>query len=308
MFDLKTASSPFLHVKKDVVSMTWLKIMALLPVIFLAVYFFRFSAIERLTVVLVGAFLGEIFSRFLSAKKTNFLSGEALWEGLLLALLLPASLPLSICFTGGFLMILFFREFYGGPSQNITSPVLAALLFLIVSFPILIFDFTSPLDVASELHPYLQWKLDGTYVESLGQLFIGWQAGSMGTISILACLLGGSLLLIKKIMTWEMPFIYLGIYSLVNFLWGFPFELSLFGGNAFFLAVFILPMGSHVPHERRAKRFYCIIAAVLSSLIQRYSFYYDGNVFGMMIASCLTPWLNRLYRRKIEEGIPCASN
>ena len=308
MVNNKTPLAPFLHVKKNVINMTWIKILSLAPVIFSAIYFFRFAAVERLVVVLMGAFLAEIFSRFFSAKKTNFLSGESLWEGLLLALLLPTSLPLPICFTGGFLMVLFFREFYGGPYQNLVPPVLAALLFLIVSFPILIFDFVPPANAVSDIHPYIQWKLQAAYAETPWQLFVGFQSAPMGTASILACLMGACILTVKRMMAWDVFLIYMGIYALVNRIFGFPFELSCLGGEACFLAIFILPRGSHVPHGQQSKWIYCSIAAILAALIKRYSFYHDGSLFGIMMASCMTPWLNQIYRQKTEERVLCVSN
>ncbi len=105
--------------------------------------------------------------------------GSALLTGWLLAMTLPPWSPWWVPIVGGFIAIVIGKQVFGGLGQNVFNPAMVARVALLVSFPVPLTQWITPLPVNSLAAP--------DFIHSL-QIFLGNQAIPDGMAS--ASLLG----------------------------------------------------------------------------------------------------------------------
>lgn len=172
-------------------------------------------------------------------KRTLF-DGSALLTGWLLAMTLPPWAPWWVAVVGGFIAIVIGKQVFGGVGQNVFNPAMVARVALLVSFPVPLTMWVSPLPLSSLAAPDF---IDGLriFLTSLPQpdamasasllgytktelsrgidLFhslagdhapvlswIGARSGSFGESASLLILAGGLYLIAVGIITWHAPF------------------------------------------------------------------------------------------------------
>ena len=148
--------------------------------------------------------------------------------GMLIPLTLPPTIPLWQVALGTVFGVLFGKEVFGGTGMNFLNPALVARAFLFFAYPAQISgdgpwiaaDF---LDVDGFTGATLlaQAAADSTALQSASwlQSFLGWEPGSMGETSALACLLGAVLLIITRVGSWRtMAGVTLGTFVMASFL------------------------------------------------------------------------------------------
>jgi Na+-transporting NADH:ubiquinone oxidoreductase subunit B len=162
--------------------------------------------------IIVTLFWETLFAR---------LRGYELREGgvllaLIFTLTLPASIPLWQVALGISFGVVFGKEIFGGTGMNIVHPVLAGRTFLYFAYPDHMTGdgIWNTIDSISGATPLTELKQSG--LETLLSIDIDWSMaffglipGSLGETSTLACLLGGSLLLMAGFISWR---IILGIF------------------------------------------------------------------------------------------------
>ena len=134
----------------------------------------------------------------------------ALVTALIFALMLPPAVPLWMAALGMSFGIVFAREIFGGFGRNFLHPVIAALVFLYVTYPAQLagpgvwvatggLDFAVPLSLATGGGLDALAEADVTW----GDAFLGRVPGAFGQTSALACLLGGAVLLWSGTISWR---------------------------------------------------------------------------------------------------------
>ena len=93
-------------------------VIALLPTIFVAVYFFGLRVLLLLTVCSVASMLAEHICQKLRNRATTVWDRSALTTGILLALILPPSFPLWAAALGAFVSIVMGKMVFGGLGYN----------------------------------------------------------------------------------------------------------------------------------------------------------------------------------------------
>ncbi|PUU86547.1 RnfABCDGE type electron transport complex subunit D, partial [Halanaerobium sp.] len=87
--ELIVTSSPHIRAQDSVPKIMWSVVIALLPAVFAAVYFFQARAISVVLTAVAGAVLTEYIFQKIRNKKIMIKDGSAVVTGLLLALTLP---------------------------------------------------------------------------------------------------------------------------------------------------------------------------------------------------------------------------
>ena len=132
--------------------------------------------------------------------------------GMLLPLTLPPTIPLwQVCLGMAFGLI-FAKEVFGGTGMNFLNPALTARVFLFFAYPAymsgdspwIAADFQG-VDGFSGATYLAQAAVTPGVLEhaSWGDAFLGFEAGSMGETSALACLLGLAILLLTRVAAWQ---------------------------------------------------------------------------------------------------------
>ena len=81
--------------------------------------------------------------------KATLLDGSALLTGWLLALTLPPWAPWWVAVVGGFMAIVIGKQVFGGVGQNVFNPAMVARVALLVSFPLPLTQWVTPLSLSS---------------------------------------------------------------------------------------------------------------------------------------------------------------
>jgi Na+-transporting NADH:ubiquinone oxidoreductase subunit B len=164
------------------------------------------GALYFLPVLAVAVVVGGLWVRVF-ARLRNRPTGEGLLViALLFTLGLPPSIPLWQAALGISFAVVVGREIFGGTGRNFLNPAVTGLAFLYVTYPkemvsetawTVVDALTAPtlLNPAVEAGgPLLAW-LPFTWL----QTFVGLVPGTFGTTSTVACLLGATVLLYRRI-------------------------------------------------------------------------------------------------------------
>lgn len=126
---LNVSSSP--HVRDQVTTSNIMfdVAIAMLPAAAFGVYQFGLKAL----MIIIGTVLACVASEYLyekgMKKPITIADGSALVTGMILALNMPADIPVWIPMLGGVFAIIVVKQLYGGLGQNFMNPALAAKMF-----------------------------------------------------------------------------------------------------------------------------------------------------------------------------------
>ncbi len=251
MSEAQPVAGPYTHDRNSVGRIMGLVLLALLPATLFSLYLFGWPAIFLFATTIFACLLFEAASLRLAGKRVRpfLLDGSALLTGWLLAMTLPPWAPWWIGVVGAFLAIVIGKQVFGGIGQNLFNPAMVARVALLISFPLEMTLFNSPLPLFTPEAPglleslaitfgdstrldaisgattlgHLQTELGrgipletaGSGVASLWQLTLGRTSGSLGETSALLLLLGGLFLLYKRIISWHIPLAMLGTLTLL---------------------------------------------------------------------------------------------
>lgn len=214
--------NPHIHSAVSTESLMRDVVIALVPAIVVSVLFYGWAELLILAVSAVSCVLIEwAIVKFLLKRSGIFSPGAALVTGILLAMNLPVSTPWWIVLIGAVFAIGVVKMSFGGLGQNVFNPAIAARVFLLVSFPQQMTNWTAPQGFVALPDAFSGATLLGQ-VHILGaegadalasvQTFLYNIGGSAGEISALALLAGWVYLVVRKVIR---PWITLSIFATV---------------------------------------------------------------------------------------------
>ncbi|EET62309.1 hypothetical protein BRYFOR_05342 [Marvinbryantia formatexigens DSM 14469] len=269
--------------------------LALLPATAFGVYRFGLYALAIVAVSVAFALLSEYVFQKLAGQKVTVSDGSALVTGLLLGLNLPPTVPLWIPALGSIFAVIFVKQFFGGIGQNFMNPALGARCFLLISFTGIMSDYA--VDGISGATP-LAALAEGQQV-NLAQLFIGFTGGCIGEISTLAILIGGIYLLLKKIITWEIPVCYLVSFAIFELIFGkgsgITFVLAQLCSGGLMLGAFFMATDYVTsPITKKGKIVYGILLGVLTGVLRTFGALPEGVSYAIIISNLLVPLIEKV--------------
>ncbi len=235
---------------------------------------------------------------------------SAVVTGLLLALNLPSGVPFWMPILGGVFAILVVKCLFGGLGQNFMNPALAARCFLLISFSGIMTQFPQPrfgaastADGVSSATPLAAIKTAetlGASGQSLKNMFLGLSAGTIGEISALLLILGGIYLIARKVITWDIPVIYIATVAVFVFLFGqHHFDLTyvmmeLCGGGLMLGAFFMATDYVTSPITPKGRVIYAIAIGVLTGVFRICGNSAEGVSYAIILGNVLTPLIERV--------------
>ena len=294
MRKLIISSSPHIRLKESISRVMWSVVLALTPAAIISVYLFGLSALRLIAVSILAAVISEVLWQKLMGRKITIGDGSAVVVGLLLAFVLPSRLPWWMAAVGSSFAIVIVKQLFGGLGDNIFNPALAGRAFLLASFPIYMTSWVRPFDAISCATPLaiVKENLSGT-IPSLWDLFIGKTAGSLGETSAVALLIGAGFLFWRKIITWHIPFTYIGTVTLLSWVFGRDPLFSVLAGGlilgAFFMAVD--PVTS--PMTAKGQIIFGVGCGIVTVLIRQWGGYPEGVCYSILLMNALVPLIDR---------------
>jgi len=299
--NLVISISPHQKEKADTASVMRGVILALIPAVIASIYYFKLRAFLLIIVCIFGTVITEAVFQKLRKKQITISDGSALLTGLLLALVLPPSLPLWAGFLGAVMAIVIGKQIFGGLGQNIFNPALIGRAFLMATFPVMLTTWIKPgiFDAVSTATPLSMMKFDHN-ITSTFHLFLGNTGGSLGETCALALIIGAIFLLIKKYMDWRIPLSYLGtvlVLSSILYLIKPTSYVSplfhLFAGGLMLGALFMATDPVTSPVTKKGRYIFGIGCGILVIIIRTWGGLPEGVMYSILLMNAFTPLINR---------------
>lgn len=198
----KTIFAPFVR-KNDSTSQVMADvILALLPCVAISYLAFGFVPIMVILVAVGSALVTEfIFSAIFSGSTDSLSDGSSIISGILLAFTIAPFTPLYVVAFGGCMAALFGKLLWGGLGRNMFNPALVGREFMTVFFPAV---------MASRSIWYDKTAVNVSQINIFDDSFINQLfykvSGAIGEYSIFFLILGGLFLLIRRRISWHIPF------------------------------------------------------------------------------------------------------
>ena len=303
---LVVSSAPHVHSPDSVPNAMRDVLIALVPALFVGLYFFRLPALAVIVVCVASAYAAEIVCLKVMKKQQT---GEtsAIITGLLLAFCLPPHLPVWMAALGSIFAIVIAKHLFGGLGQNIFNPALIGRAFLLASFPVAMTSWSRPLDGVTTATPLgVMKEATGQALPSLGELFLGGVSGSIGETSALAILLGGLYLLYRGHIDWRIPGSFLGTVFILTSIAGvingqglwYPF-FHLFAGGLMLGAFFMATDWVTTPVTKLGRVIFGIGCGALVVLIRLKGGYPEGVAYSILLMNLVTPLIDRYTRSRV---------
>lgn len=271
-------------------------IIALLPAAICGVCFFGFNALLVIAVCVASAVAFEYLWCKAIKKEPSLRDLSAIVTGLLLALNLPPSLPLWMAALGSGVAIIVVKQMFGGIGQNFANPAITARITLTVSFPTAMTTFMVPFsDTVSSATPLSNAQEVPT---GITELFLGNYAGCIGETSSLLLLAGGIYLVIRKVITPEIPLAFMLSAAGLAFLLGDDPLRTVLSGGLMLGSIFMATDYVTSPPNKLGKIVFGVGCGLITVVIRHFGNLPEGISFAILIMNILTPHIVRLTSEK----------
>ncbi len=314
---LVVSSSPHFLTEENIPRIMRAVIYALVPTVLVSVYFYGVNALLMVLVCVASSIATEYVFEKLRGRPVTVSDGSAIITGMLLALTLPPSFPLSGAVLGSIFAIGVGKHFFGGLGYNIFNPALLGRAFLQATYPVLITTWTLPfsngggaaggagVDAISAATPLALLKFEGEVVD-LYSLLIGNVAGSLGETSAVVILVGGLYLRFKGYINWKLPLGYLGSIALFSYLFHLydPGRFAgplfhIFAGGAMLGAWFMVTDYVTTPVTTKGQWIFAIAAGFITVIIRLFGGLAEGVMYSILLMNATVPLLNRWTRPRV---------
>lgn len=290
-------------------------VIALLPALMVSVRVFGWNVLAITAVSIACCVLFEfLVQKYLVKGPATVGNLSAVVTGLLLAMNLPANIPLWIVVIGAVVAICIAKMPFGGLGKNIFNPALAARVFLLIAYPVQMTSFPKPTlegfaDAYSGATPLGAAKaglVDFASFDIAG-MFTGAMGGSFGEISAFALLLGFVYLLMRRVISWHIPVAVIGTIIAFSAIYGateggeLVWQMPLFhilSGGALLGAIFMATDYVTSPMTTKGMVIYGIGIGVITMCIRLWGAYPEGMSFAILIMNSTVPLINKYVKPK----------
>jgi Na+-translocating ferredoxin:NAD+ oxidoreductase subunit D len=309
---LTVTPSPHVHQGDSVEKIMYGVVIALLPALAWSFFMFGLPAVLLTVVSVATCLIAEfLIQKYLLKTEPTITDGSALITGILLAMNVPASLPLWMIAIGAVVAIGIAKMSFGGLGNNPFNPALVGRIFMLISFPVQMttWPVLHAVDGASGATPLGLIK-EGlkmgkpiaeltSQIPTVSQLFMGQVSGSLGEISALFLLIGFAYMLFRKIITWHIPvavigsiFIFSGILHMVDPSQYISPVYHILTGGAMLGAIFMATDMVTSPMSKSGQLIFGAGIGIITVLIRVWGAYPEGISFAILIMNAFTPLIN----------------
>ena len=317
MEKLLVSPSPHLHTKTSTKSLMRDVVIALLPAVVVSVLFYGWSELLVLGVSVASCVLLEyLITKYLLKGTCTIGDWSAVITGVLLALNLPATTPWWVVLIGAVFAIGVAKMTFGGIGQNLFNPAIAGRVFLLISFPTYMTDWTKPqgfignavTDAYTGATPLGLVSEGGAGavegMDYMNMLFLN-IGGSAGELSAVALLVGFVYLLARKVIRpyitlsiWATVAVFSGIFWLIN-----PAEFTdplfnLLTGGLLLGSIFMATDYVTSPMSNLGGVIFGVGIGIITMLIRYFGAYPEGVSFAILIMNSVVPLLNKWFHTK----------
>lgn len=266
-------------------------LIALFPAAVWGVYSFGIRAVSIMLVSVVTAVVSEIIFEYIAKRRFSAENLSSVVTGLLLAYLMPVSVPLYVPAIGAAFAVLIVKCAFGGLGANLLNPALTGYVFVKLCFP-------EQLRVAGDLLEILKsgGLPDSTYYDAI----VGNIPGGIGEVSSLLLIAGGVYLLVRGVIDWRIPVLIIGCVAVITLI--LPNDVNnlsfmmyeIFSGALILAAIFMATDPVTTPVTWPGRLIFAFICGMLTVLIRYFGPDTEGVAYAILTANLLSGVIDRI--------------
>jgi len=312
--ELTVSPSPHIHCGARLTGISYNLLLALMPAVVMGVYTYGFDAVRVICISISSAMIAEALIQKIFRKKVTIADGSAAVTGLLLALLLPASVPIYVVVVANFIGIIVGKQCFGGLGANPLNPALVGWAVIRITntwagyldFDLMLINYDTGFILQ---YPLAVLKAKGT--ESLSTfnllaLFLGKQTGGIGASAIICILAGGLYLVLRGVIRWVTPLCFLLGVVCVSFIFWLGDKtiyanplFHILTGNVMIGAFFLSTDHASSPVNRWGMVAYGFGCGAMTVILRSWSAYPDGVIFACLLMGLFVPLLDKLRTKQV---------
>lgn len=322
--NLIVSVSPHVHGKRTTSTVMLDVVLALLPAAIAGVIIFGIDAAILCATCVASCVVFEFLFTKLCHRPTTVGDFSAVVTGLLLAMNIPADMPIWQAVVGSFIAIIIVKCLFGGLGCNFANPAITARVIMLIAFtgtmtsavaPKTLVEsgadltaYATPLSVlpnflSEETRPVAEAFMQET---SLLDMFLGIRGGALGETSAIALALGGIYLVVRKVITWHTPVVFIGSVFVLAFALTGDATAALYytlSGGTFIGAIFMATDYVTSPSTPKGKIIFALGCAVITTLIRFYGSFPEGVSFSILVMNILNPYIDKWTMKKPFGGV-----
>ncbi len=303
--------APFSRNEATVATLSLDVLFALIPAVILACVLFGMRTLLVVGISVLSALLFEAFCGLIAHQKRPLADGSAAVTGLIIALLLPASVPLFVPVCACAFALCIVKWPFGGSGHNLFNPAAAGIAFVTVCFShhvfaypareaVVPFTFGAP-NVILASSPAGLLKTGGSTAFSAYDLLIGQVTGALGTVGILVLCAGAIYLFVRRGAAPLLTLSCLATAALIAALfprstditWYQSILFELCSGFLVFGALFMLNDPVTSPRHPLAHVFYGAMVGALTMLMRHFGQFEEGFCFALLLCNACSGAVDR---------------
>ena len=297
--------SPHIGTKRKTTHIMLDVLIALLPALIAGCVIFGMRALLVCGITVSFALLSEFLFCLITKRPHTVGDLSAAVTGLLLGLNIPVTAPLWQAAIGSVFAIIVVKCLFGGIGQNFANPAITARVFLLISFTSTLGGgavpkLSSSPDLVSGATP-LEVMSKGGELPSLTDMLLGLRGGAIGETCALALIIGFVYLVVRKVIYFETPLIYVATVFVLSLIADNSFSLAAYqvlSGGLLLGAVFMITDYSTTPITRSGKMIFAFGCGLITFLIRYFGSYPEGVSFAILIMNILSPYIEKWTRKR----------
>ena len=297
-------------------------VIALVPALIASVVIFGLRALVLTAVCVTSCLLSEFIFQTVLKKPTTINDLSAVVTGMLLAYNLPVTMPLWQAVLGSVVAIIVVKQLFGGLGFNFANPAITARIVLFLSFTNSMSTWIDPsntffrfnwsdADMIASATPLSTLKPGSQdAIPSLMDMFLGIEGGCIGETCALALLLGGVYLILRRVITFHIPVVYIATVFVLSMI-ATPdgantltyATAQILSGGLFLGAIFMATDYVTTPLTRWGEVIFALGCGVMTFIIRYWGSNPGGVSFAILFMNLLTPYINKFTATKPFGGV-----
>ena len=277
-------------------------LIALAPASIMGCVIFGWRALLVLACTTAAAVLAEfIFNLIVNL--------SAAVTGLILGLNLRADAPIWMCVIGAVFAIVVVKCLFGGLGCNFANPAITGRIFLLICFTDALGGGLAPrLSNAPELVTGampLDILKNGGDLPTLIDMLLGFRGGAIGETCGFAIILGFAYLVIRRVIKFETPIIFVATVFLLFIVKDGDILLATYqvlSGGLLFGAVFMATDYVTTPITRTGKMIFAFGCGLITFLVRSFGAYPEGVSFAILFMNIISPYIEKWTQKKALGG------
>lgn len=302
MEKLITSASPHIHSGASTRRIMLDVIIALLPAAIASAVIFGMRANVILLTCIVSAVLAEALFNLITRRAQTVGDLSAVVTGLLLGLNLSTNVPVWQCVIGSVFAVVVVKALFGGLGRNFANPAITARVFMLIAFSSVAGGaMPAVVELEASATPLEQLANGASQLPSLLDMFIGTYGGAIGETCTAALLLGFIYLLVRKVIRWHIPVVFIGTVFVCSLIASGDVEYALYqilGGGLFLGAIFMATDYVTCPITTKGKVVFALGCGLITFIIRYFCAYPEGVSFSILIMNLLVPYIERFTGNK----------